>query len=85
MCSTWAVWVTPPVGDCSIDGRTIDVARYPALAMAVRAGVLCNDARLNEDTGVWSVVGDPDRGRLAGAGWQNGLYPGAGRAGLAPA
>jgi magnesium-transporting ATPase (P-type) len=22
-----------PVGDCSIDGRTIDVARYPALAM----------------------------------------------------
>lgn len=62
-----------PVGDCSIDGRTIDVARYPALAMAVRAGVLCNDARLNEDTGVWSVVGDPTEGALLVLGGKTGF------------
>ncbi|MCZ2406033.1 MAG: cation-transporting P-type ATPase [Burkholderiales bacterium] len=62
-----------PVGDCSIDGRTIEVARYPVLAMAVRAGVLCNDARLSEDAGVWSVVGDPTEGALLVLGGKTGV------------
>ncbi|MFY9477555.1 MAG: HAD-IC family P-type ATPase [Aquabacterium sp.] len=38
-----------PVGDCSIDGRIIEPARYPALSLALRAGVLCNDARMRQD------------------------------------
>ncbi|OGB15682.1 MAG: carbonate dehydratase [Burkholderiales bacterium RIFCSPHIGHO2_12_FULL_65_48] len=62
-----------PVGDCSIDGRIIDMAHYPALAMAVRAGVLCNDARLNEEEGLWHVVGDPTEGALLVLGGKTGF------------
>jgi len=53
-----------PVGDLSVDGRIIDADRYPALAMAIRAGVLCNDARLCEEDGLWRVEGDPTEGAL---------------------
>jgi magnesium-transporting ATPase (P-type) len=53
-----------PVGDCSIDGRIIDAEHFPALAMAVRAAVLCNDARLREDDGLWRIEGDPTEGAL---------------------
>lgn len=62
-----------PVGDCSIDGRIVDVAHYPALAMAVRAGVLCNDARLTEEDGLWRVVGDPTEGALLVLGGKTGF------------
>ena len=62
-----------PVGDCSIDGRIIDIAHYPALALAVRAGVLCNDARLNEEDGLWSVVDDPTEGALLVLGGKTGF------------
>jgi magnesium-transporting ATPase (P-type) len=48
-----------PVGDFSIDGHIIDTSRYPALALAIRTGVLCNDARLCEEEGLWRVEGDP--------------------------
>ena len=53
-----------PVGDLSIDGRIIDPEHYPALALAIRAGVLCNDARLHEDDGVWTIAGDPTEAAL---------------------
>ncbi len=53
-----------PVGDCSIGGHAIDPGHYPALAMAIRAGVLCNDARLREEDGLWRVEGDPTEGAL---------------------
>jgi magnesium-transporting ATPase (P-type) len=53
-----------PVGDCSIDGRIIDAEHFPALAMAGRAGVLCNDARLCEEDGLWRIEGDPTEGAL---------------------
>lgn len=62
-----------PVGDCSIDGRIVDVAHYPALSMAVRAGVLCNDARLSEEEGLWQVVGDPTEGALLVLGGKAGF------------
>jgi magnesium-transporting ATPase (P-type) len=53
-----------PVGDCSIDGHIIDAEHYPALVKAIRAGVLCNDARLREEDGLWRVEGDPTEGAL---------------------
>lgn len=54
-----------PVGDFSVDGRIVDVGHHPALALAVRAGVLCNDARLRQDEdGLWRVEGDPTEGAL---------------------
>jgi magnesium-transporting ATPase (P-type) len=62
-----------PVGDLSIDGRTIDPEHYPALAMAIRAGVLCNDSRLNHAHGAWRVEGDPTEGALLVLGAKTGF------------
>jgi len=53
-----------PVGDCTLDGRIIDPDHYPSLALAIRIGVLCNDARLHERDGHWQVDGDPTEGAL---------------------
>ncbi|MBE0615527.1 MAG: cation-transporting P-type ATPase [Burkholderiales bacterium] len=62
-----------PAGDVSIDGRIIDTGHYPALAMAIRAGVLCNDARLREDDGLWRIEGDPTEGALLVLGAKTGF------------
>jgi magnesium-transporting ATPase (P-type) len=62
-----------PVGDVSIDGRVIDCSRYPALALAIRAGVLCNDARMREEDGLWRVEGDPTEGALLVLGGKTGF------------
>ncbi len=62
-----------PMGDVSIDGRIIDSEHYPALAMAIRAGVLCNDATLREDDGLWRVDGDPTEGALLVLGGKTGF------------
>ncbi|MEK9824760.1 MAG: HAD-IC family P-type ATPase, partial [Methylotenera sp.] len=53
-----------PVGDISMDGRIIDPDHYPALSLSIRAGVLCNDAWLREEDGMWRVEGDPTEGAL---------------------
>ncbi|MCK0508542.1 cation-transporting P-type ATPase [Aromatoleum anaerobium] len=53
-----------PVGDFSVDGHIVDTDRYPALSLAIRAAVLCNDAHLREDDGLWRVEGDPTEGAL---------------------
>ena len=57
-----------PVGNFSIDGRIVDPGHYPALSLAIRAGVLCNDATLREEDGLWRVEGDPTEGALLVAG-----------------
>ncbi|WP_235733957.1 cation-transporting P-type ATPase [Mycolicibacterium austroafricanum] len=53
-----------PVGDLSIDGRTVDASRNPALLDALRVGVLCNDAALHEADGAWTIAGDPTEAAL---------------------
>ncbi len=62
-----------PVGDFSKEGRIIDPDHYPALSMAIRTGVLCNEARLCEENGQWSVEGDPTEGALLVAGSKAGF------------
>ncbi|MDP3211765.1 cation-transporting P-type ATPase [Methylotenera sp.] len=62
-----------PVGDVSIDSRVIDPEHYPALAMAIRASVLCNDARLYDDDGLWRIEGDPTEGALLVLGSKTGF------------
>ena len=69
-----------PVGEFSIGGRAIDTERHPALALALRAGVLCNDAQLHEEQGRWLVVGDPTEGALLVAGQKAGFTPHVGSA-----
>ncbi|MFO3724890.1 cation-transporting P-type ATPase [Pseudomonas sp. HLMP] len=66
-----------PVGDCSIDGRIVDPGAYPALGLAIRAGVLCNDAHLRNEDDCWRVEGDPTEGALLVLGGKTGFEPSA--------
>jgi magnesium-transporting ATPase (P-type) len=62
-----------PVGDFSVDGRLVDVSHHAVLQLAIRAGVLCNDARLLEEDESWHVEGDPTEGALLALGQKAGL------------
>ncbi|WP_186424979.1 cation-transporting P-type ATPase [Cupriavidus metallidurans] len=62
-----------PVGDFSIDGHVVDPMSCAPLAMALRAGVLCNDANMRNDDGMWHVEGDPTEGALLVAGAKAGV------------
>ncbi len=62
-----------PEGEFRAGKHVVDPDRHPALALALRAGVLCNDARLAEQAGQWSVVGDPTEGALLVLGHKAGL------------
>jgi magnesium-transporting ATPase (P-type) len=41
--------------------------------MALRTGVLCNDANMRNDEGMWHVEGDPTEGALLVAGAKAGV------------
>ncbi len=62
-----------PEGEFRAGERVIDPDRHPALALALRAGVLCNDARMVAEDGRWNVVGDPTEGALLVLGAKAGL------------
>jgi len=63
-----------PVGDFVVGGHVVDTERHPSLALALRAGVLCNDAQLHEEEGGrWQVVGDPTEGALLVVGQKAGF------------
>ncbi|WP_157270896.1 cation-transporting P-type ATPase [Azohydromonas aeria] len=62
-----------PVGEISAHGHAVDPDHYPALALAIRAGVLCNDARLRQEAGLWRVEGDPTEGALLVLGGKTGF------------
>jgi len=62
-----------PQGEFRAGSRVVDADRHAALALALRAGVLCNDARLVDDNGSWSVIGDPTEGALLVLGHKAGL------------
>ncbi len=44
-------------------------------AAIIRCGMLCNDASLREESGVWSVAGDPMEGALLALGMKAGMDP----------
>ncbi|WP_176082087.1 cation-transporting P-type ATPase [Paraburkholderia tropica] len=67
-----------PEGAFTIDQHAFDAAQWPArcpeLALAVRAGVLCNDAQMRRDeAGLWHVEGDPTEGALLVLGAKAGI------------
>ncbi len=63
-----------PGGKFSLDGTGVDPHTDPELLLAVRAGALCNDARvLQDDNGGWRVEGDPTEGALLVLGAKAGL------------
>ncbi|MDX9741267.1 MAG: cation-transporting P-type ATPase [Gammaproteobacteria bacterium] len=62
-----------PVGSISVDGRPVAIEDHRVLALAVRAGVLCNDARMRQEGSLWQVEGDPTEGALLVLGSKIGL------------
>ena len=62
-----------PTGDITHEGRPVGPDDHPALALAVRAGVLCNDARLRVEEDVWLIDGDPTEGALLVLGEKAGI------------
>ncbi|MFL1595006.1 cation-transporting P-type ATPase [Rhodococcus ruber] len=63
-----------PVGALTAgEGTVVDRASVPPLDLAVRAGVLCNDARLLDVDGAWQIEGDPTEAALLVLGRKAGL------------
>ena len=68
-----------PAGEFSDNGHTVDLGGYPGSNLLLRAGLLCNDARLEEDSdseeaGGWRMVGDPTEGALVVAATKAGFW-----------
>ncbi|MDD5468848.1 MAG: HAD-IC family P-type ATPase [Anaerolineales bacterium] len=65
-----------PRGEFLIQHERLDPQADPHLLLALHAGLLCNNAALDEDgTGQWSVVGDPTEGALIVAAIKAGIDP----------
>ncbi|MFQ3622446.1 MAG: HAD-IC family P-type ATPase [Acetobacteraceae bacterium] len=62
-----------PDGEVRRDGGPVTAEDDPALAALLRAAVLCNEARLHNDTGAWIVEGDPTDGAFLVAAAKAGL------------
>jgi Ca2+-transporting ATPase len=68
-----------PSGVLAERGAPVD-ARDPAVAVLLRAGVLCNDAALHPPTGgsgAWTVTGDPTEAALLVLARKGGIEPAA--------
>src|SRR5690606_13687076 len=61
-----------PNGGCRMDGETLEAAARPERVMALRAAVLCNDARLFQQQDSWQMEGDPTEGALLALGAKAG-------------
>jgi magnesium-transporting ATPase (P-type) len=53
-----------PVGELRLDGQAVAAASHPALTECLRAGLLCNEARLVQRDGRIQVEGDPTEAAL---------------------
>lgn len=53
-----------PLGEIRLRGKVVDVNAQPGLTALLRAGALCNGARLKLEGLLWQVVGDPTEGAL---------------------
>lgn len=51
-------------GEVLLNKQQIDLNNSPVLVECLVAGVLCNDARLEQEDGQWQVIGDPQEGAL---------------------
>ncbi|MDH7474867.1 MAG: cation-translocating P-type ATPase [Anaerolineae bacterium] len=69
-----------PEGEFQDDGQPVDLAGYPGSRLLLRAGLLCNDARLEKmdnggsDDKEWRMVGDPTEGAFVVAAAKAGLW-----------
>ena len=68
-----------PSGQFTIDGQVFDPVKDPNASLLLHAGLLCNDAKLEEsgeEKGgkTWRIVGDPTEGALVVAAAKAGLW-----------
>ncbi|MBS4051064.1 MAG: cation-transporting P-type ATPase [Methylomonas sp.] len=63
-----------PKGDFHLNGKTIQTELYPALMEILKAGLLCNDARLIREAEQWRIEGDPTEAALLVAARKAGLH-----------
>jgi magnesium-transporting ATPase (P-type) len=63
-----------PVGEFRQNGQAIDPSGHEALMECLRAGLLCNDARLIADADSWRIEGDPTEGALLVSAEKAGLF-----------
>ena len=64
-----------PRGEFGTDEGPVDPLADPSLAEILRAGLLCNDARLVARDGEWTIEGDPTEGALVVAASKAGMDP----------
>ncbi len=68
-----------PNGTFTIDGKPLDPAAEPDVAILLHGGLLCNDATLDQredDAGVrsWRIIGDPTEGAMVVAAAKAGFW-----------
>ncbi|MFP3951483.1 MAG: cation-translocating P-type ATPase [Candidatus Bathyarchaeia archaeon] len=64
-----------PQGKFVEDGEKVQVHRIPELELTLKSGLLCNDARLQEDEDIGSyIIGDPTEGALLVVAVKAGLH-----------
>jgi len=64
-----------PHGGFTEDGTDVDIDDDPLLTLALRVGLLCNDAQVFEQDGQWALEGDPTEGALVVLARKAGLDP----------
>ena len=64
-----------PHGGFAIGGKETNIADHADVPDLLRAGLLCNDAALNETEGQWHIAGDPTEGALIPLAMKAGLDP----------
>lgn len=64
-----------PVGSFMRSGEEISVQSSPVLKKILKAAMLCNDSilKIDDDSGEWSILGDPTEGALLVAGRKAGF------------
>lgn len=63
-----------PKGEFLLDGKQVEVDRYPQLQKLLRVAVLCNGAQLIRDGQGYRIVGDPTEAGLLTAGAKAGIW-----------
>ncbi|WP_240617975.1 HAD-IC family P-type ATPase [Methylomonas sp. Kb3] len=63
-----------PDGEFTNHNQAVDPSLKPALLECLKAGLLCNDARLIADTDNWRIEGDPTEAALLVAAHKAGLH-----------
>lgn len=63
-----------PEGDIYLNNTAVTHPHYPVLMECLKAGLLCNDARLIADVNTWRIEGDPTEGALLVSAHKAGLH-----------